>query len=158
MKTPSTTESAVPSRASLASALAERGVRLTRQRQILIELMEKAEDHLQASDLLRLARERDPGIDRATVYRTLALLKSMGMVEELDLLHLDGHEHYYELRGRTDHVHIGCLRCGRIREYESDLQRRLVHEIQKQTGWAVRGTKIEVGAVCPECQAAPDNG
>lgn len=137
----------------LSSVVASRGVRLTRQRRLLLELIEGAEGHVQPSELLRQAQERDPGIDRATVYRTLNLLKSIGLIDELDLLHLEGHEHYYELKSRTGHAHVGCLRCGKILEFESDAQSRLSRDIERATGWKVGSARIEVAAVCPECQA-----
>ena len=47
------------------------GVRLTRQRRVLIETLQGAEEHVDAAALLELARKRDPQINRATVYRTL---------------------------------------------------------------------------------------
>jgi len=56
-----------------------------------------------ASQLLRKARKVDPGIDRVTVYRTLGLLKRHGLVDELDLMHLQGEKHFYERRPARDH-------------------------------------------------------
>ncbi|MHB1455624.1 MAG: Fur family transcriptional regulator [Armatimonadota bacterium] len=136
----------------LASKLADKGIRLTRQRRILLEIIEKSEGHLHASDLLSLAREKDERIDRATVYRTVSLLKEEGLVEELDLLHLDGSEHHYELKEQTAHVHIGCKRCGRIIEYKSELIKELEADIRQETGCAVESVRVEVAAFCPECQ------
>ena len=137
----------------LATRLSDEGVRLTRQRRILLDVIESASEHLHASDLLRLAREQDSRIDRATVYRTLSLLKQHGIVEELDLLHLDGSEHHYELKKGRSHVHIGCTRCGKIVELKSDpLVARLEREIQSQTRCQVASMRIEVSAICPDCR------
>lgn len=137
---------------TLASKLSRRGIRLTRQRRILIDLMENTEGHLHPSDLLHLAREKDERVDRATVYRTLSLLKAEGLVEELDLMHLDGAEHHYEIRGQTTHVHIGCKRCARILEFESGVVEKLKAEIKQKTDFDVESIRIEVAALCPECQ------
>jgi Fur family transcriptional regulator, ferric uptake regulator len=136
----------------LAEKLSDQGVRLTKQRRAVLSVIERASEHLHASDLLRLAREQDRRIDRATVYRTLSLLKEHGLIEELDLLHLDGSEHHYELRKGLSHVHIGCTRCGKIVELKSSLVTRLEHEIQSQTGCQVGSMRIEVSALCPECR------
>lgn len=136
----------------LASKLADKGIRLTRQRRTLLRVIEESEGHLHASDLLNLAREKDERIDRATVYRTLSLLKEEGLVEELDLLHLDGSEHHYELREQTAHVHIGCKKCGRIMELKSELVKELEADIRRETGCSVESVRVEVAVLCPECQ------
>ncbi|MBI2844688.1 MAG: transcriptional repressor [Armatimonadetes bacterium] len=139
-------------RSILASKLAGGGIRLTRQRRVLLDVIENSSGHLHASDLVRLAKERDERIDRATVYRTLSLLKRLGLVEELDLLHLDGSEHHYELRDRNSHVHIGCTGCGRILEFSTDLVERLDAQIRQKTRFQVDSIRIEVSALCTECQ------
>src|ERR1700751_5424185 len=101
-------------RRSLLDELPSKGVRLTAQRRALIEVIQEASDHLDADSLLDLARKREPNIDRATVYRTIELLKRLRLVDELDLMHLNGEKHYYEVKTRCDHVHLACFRCGRI--------------------------------------------
>jgi Fur family ferric uptake transcriptional regulator len=78
--------------------LQQRGVRLTRQRQILLDLIDGSGRHLDADSLYLLAKEIDPKINRVTVYRTLKLLKQGGLVDELDLMHFNGELHYYETR------------------------------------------------------------
>ena len=136
----------------LASKLADKGIRLTRQRRALLDIIEESRGHLHASDLLSLAREKDEQMDRATVYRTLSLLKEEGLVEELDLLHLDGSEHHYELKKQTAHVHIGCKGCGRIIEFQSDMVKELEADIRQETGCEVESVRVEVAAWCPECR------
>ncbi len=101
-------------RHSLIEELHARGVRLTAQRRALIEVIQEAKAHLDAASLLALARQRQPGIDRATVYRTIDLLKKLRLIDELDLMHLEGEKHYYEVKTRSDHLHLACFRCGRI--------------------------------------------
>jgi Fur family ferric uptake transcriptional regulator len=101
--------------------LAVKGVRLTAQRRILIEIIQNAEQHLDAASLLELARRSEPNIDRATVYRTLELLKRFRLIDELDLMHLQGEKHYYEVKTRRDHIHLACFNCGRIEEFTSSM-------------------------------------
>src|SRR5688572_14097943 len=100
----------------LRSALQKKGVRLTRQRQVLLEVMDEAEQHLNADSILERARKIDPRVHKVTVYRTLEMLKRHGLLDELDLLHIHGHGHYYESHGPRDHIHVACLRCGKVRE------------------------------------------
>src|SRR5579862_4237372 len=80
------------------------GVRLTAQRRALIQAIQEAEEHLDAANLLEAARKRDPKINRATVYRTLELLKRLGLIDELDLMHLNGEKHFYEAKTQSDHL------------------------------------------------------
>ena len=66
---------------SIEGSLKERGVRLTRQRQILLELIDKSGEHLDAERLFQLAKQKDPKLNRVTVYRTIKMLKAGGLVE-----------------------------------------------------------------------------
>src|ERR1700755_2301446 len=106
---------------ALQNVLLSRGIRLTRQRRIILEIIETAKQHLDAAQILRKAAKVDATINRVTVYRTLALLKRQGLVDELDLLHVKGEGHFYERRPQRDHLHMTCLRCGKVQEFESDL-------------------------------------
>jgi Fur family ferric uptake transcriptional regulator len=140
-------------RRALLDELTSKGVRLTAQRRALIEVIQDARDHLDAGSLLERARQREPNIDRATVYRTIELLKKMRLIDELDLMHLDGEKHYYEVKTRRDHVHLACFRCGRIEEFTSPLFERLKAEISQAAGFAIRLTRLEMGGTCRNCGA-----
>ena len=141
-------------RRSLSEELTARGVRLTAQRRLLIEIIQNARAHLDAAGLLEIARQTDPGIDRATVYRTLELLKKSGLVDELDLMHIKGEKHYYEVKTRREHIHLACFSCGRIDEYTSLLFEKLKREIAAQTGFTVQVARLELGGRCRFCGAA----
>ncbi|HVX66490.1 MAG TPA: Fur family transcriptional regulator [Bryobacteraceae bacterium] len=140
-------------RRSLLEELTARGVRMTAQRRVLIEVIQEAKEHLDASTLLERARMREPGIDRATVYRTIGMFKKLRVVDELDLMHLNGEKHYYEVKTRRDHVHLACFRCGRIEEFASPLFEQLKQEIAERARFAVRVTRLEVGGMCRSCSA-----
>ena len=132
-----------------------RGLRMTRQRRTILSVVETAQQHLDANQLLRKARKIDPGIDRVTVYRTLKLLKRHGLVDELDLMHLQGEKHFYERRPQRDHLHMACLRCGRILEFESDLFDRLKGQIQRECHFHILVTRMEIGGYCSRCRSLP---
>lgn len=136
----------------LQAALENRGVRLTRQRRVLLQVMDRAERHLDAGSILRRAQRIDPRVHRVTVYRTLDLLKRHGLIDELDLLHIRGDQHYYESHGPRDHIHIACLRCGKVREFESRLFEQLKHQIERDCGIKITITRTEVGGYCDACR------
>ena len=89
---------------------------------------------------------------RVTVYRTLEMLKRHGLLDELDLLHIHGHRHYYESHGLRDHIHVACLRCGKVREVESDLFEQLKRQVQRDTGIAITVARMEIGGYCSACR------
>jgi Fur family transcriptional regulator, ferric uptake regulator len=141
-------------RPSLLEELIASGVRITAQRRLLVSIMQDASHHLDAAALLRIAQQRDPNIDRATVYRTIALLKVRGLIDELDLMHIEGEKHYYEAKTSCDHSHMACFRCGAIMEYASSSFEKLKKEMAKQSGFQIRVVRLEVGGICQRCQKA----
>lgn len=138
-------------RCQLLNEIESRGIRLTAQRRALIATIQEANGHLDAASLLRLARERDPNIDRATVYRTIELLKKLGIIDELDLMHLNGEKHYYEVKTRQDHLHLACFGCGKILEYASPAFEQLKQEIAKANKFEIQVLRLEVGGLCGAC-------
>ena len=137
---------------SLQAELTTRGVRMTRQRRVILGIVETASTHLDAMQILDHAQSLDPKIDRVTVYRTLSLLKRHGLVDELDLMHVEGEKHFYERRPQRDHIHVTCLRCGKVVELESELFDRLKMFIQQETDVQIVVTRLEVGGYCADCR------
>ena len=131
-------------RCQLLSEVEAKGIRLTAQRRALIEIIQEATTHLDAASLLKLARNRDPNIDRATVYRTIELLKRLGMIDELDLMHLNGEKHYYEVKTQKDHLHLACFDCGQIEEFASPTFERLKREIGAANNFEIQVIRLEV--------------
>jgi Fur family ferric uptake transcriptional regulator len=136
----------------LQAELFARGIRMTRQRRTILSVMETAKQHLDAAQILRRARKLDVKVNRVTVYRTLGLLKRHGLVDELDLLHIRGDGHYYERRPQRDHLHIACLRCGKILELESRLFERLKGQVERECSFHIVVTRVEMGGYCSNCR------
>jgi Fur family ferric uptake transcriptional regulator len=130
-----------------------KGVRLTRQRTILLELIDQSGEHLDAESLYQRAKEKDPKLNRVTVYRTLKLLKHGGLVDELDLMHFGGDQHYYETRRKQEHAHVICLRCGKVEEFFGEPLRKLRRQIETHFGFQILLARTEVGGYCAHCQA-----
>jgi len=137
----------------LAQALSNRGIRMTRQRRVILQVMDDAEQHLDVDQILERAQKIDSDIHLVTVYRTIDLLKKQGLIDELDLLHLRGDRHYYETHGPRDHIHVACLKCGKVREFESRLYEQLKSQIEHDFGMKVTVSRTEVGGYCADCLA-----
>jgi Fur family ferric uptake transcriptional regulator len=136
----------------LQAQLAERGVRMTEQRRAILSVVETAKKHLDAGQILRNAQKLDASVDRSTVYRTLQLLKRHGMIDELDLMHLKGEGHYYERKLGRDHIHMACLRCGKITEFVSERFDALKRQLEQECRFRIVVARLEVGGYCSGCR------
>jgi Fur family ferric uptake transcriptional regulator len=143
-------------RRSLEQELVSRGMRMTHQRRLLIQIIQSADSHLDALALWERARSVDPSLNKVTVYRTLAMLKKHGLVDELDLLHLEGGKHFYEAKATRDHIHLACLKCGRIQEFESSLLEKLKGQIERDRRFSINGVRVEAGGYCDKCRGQVD--
>jgi Fur family transcriptional regulator, ferric uptake regulator len=139
-------------RRPLEKELVARGVRLTRQRRLLVRIIQEAETHLDAVHLWEKALACDQTINKVTVYRTLNMLKKLGLVDELDLMHLQGGMHYYEAKPFRDHIHLACLKCGRIQEFQSSLFEKLKSQIERERGFQIAVVRVEAGGYCDRCR------
>jgi Fur family transcriptional regulator, ferric uptake regulator len=136
----------------LQAQFAERGIRMTQQRRAILSVMETASKHLDASQILRKARKLDASVDRSTVYRTIQLMKRHGLIDELDLMHINGEGHYYERRLGRDHIHMACLRCGKIIEFVSDSFEKLKQQVERDSRFHVLVSRLEIGGYCATCR------
>lgn len=133
-------------------ALVERalaGRRLTSQRALLLGLIRQTRGHLDADELHRLAKEKEPRLSLSTVYRNLRLFKGLGLVEEL---HFDEEHHHYEVKQTAEHYHLLCLGCGRIVEFESPLTGQLKEEVGLANDFTITSAAIHLAGYCAACR------
>lgn len=123
--------------------------RRTAQRDLLLELIRGAEGHLDADELYRQARQKQPGLSLSTVYRSLRLFKEMGLVEEHQLR---GDRHHYETVPETGHHHLVCLGCGRVIEFRCPLTERLKHRFAHEQGFEVTEAEVRLAGYCTDCR------
>ncbi len=133
--------------------LSPAGRRTTNQRAVILEVLRHNVGHLDADEVYRLAKQRDPRLSLSTVYRTLSLLKQLGEVDEL---HLAEEHHHYEARGigASEHYHLVCLSCGHVVEFASELTNRLREEQAAANGFSITGVQIDLAGYCGACRAA----
>jgi len=94
----------------------------------------------------------DASVDRSTVYRTLQLLKRQGLIDELDLMHIHGEGHYYERKLNRDHIHMACLRCGKISQFVSDVFEQLKQQVESDCRFRIVVSRLEIGGYCNTCR------
>ena len=139
-------------RRNLADELVDRGVRMTHQRKLLVDLIQHADRHLDVISLWNLAQRHDSSLNKVTVYRTLNLLKKLGLVDELDLMHMEGEKHFYEAKTARDHLHLACFNCGSIMEFDSPLFEKLKKQINQERKFTIQVVRMEAGGVCSDCK------
>ena len=122
--------------------------RRTEQRQLVLEIIRKANGHLDADEIYRLARQQSPGISLSTVYRSLQLFKELELVDE----HQFGMRRCYEATPRPKHHHLVCLGCGRIFEFKCPSEEKLKSRIRRDEGFKVTDAEVRLAGYCPDCQ------
>lgn len=130
----------------------EGGRRLTPQRRRVLEVLAENDVHLDAEAIHERVRRTDPNISLATVYRTLSVLKDLGLVEE----HTFGHDHsHYETARPGPHYHFICLACGRVIEFDTPLVAQAIEHLIAQEGVTVTSVHLRVSGYCTACQPHP---
>lgn len=133
--------------------LESKALRLTSQRQVIVDTVFSTEQHFTAEQLLEWSRARDRSISRATVYRTLPLLTESGLVRELDL-GKDQKVYDPNYADHPNHNHIICHDCDRIVEFESEKLERLESEITRNLGFSLKAQRLQISASCDELKKA----
>ena len=131
--------------------LRSQGMRMTHQRASLIKIIRDSRTHLDADELYELARQSNPRINRTTVYRNLAALKELGLIETSYL----GQEHprdHFEVAPEAEHYHFRCTECGRIIEFESTLVTRLKAQVSRKLRVKLVNTILSFEGVCDACR------
>lgn len=131
----------------ITAAVKDAGVKLTHQRLEIFREIAASQEHPSADAIYRAVQERVPTVSVDTVYRTLWMLRDLGLVTTLGQeresvrfdANLDPHHHYV------------CTRCGLVRDFEStDLNGLRLPDALEQLG-SVASTHVEVRGVCTRC-------
>jgi Fur family transcriptional regulator, ferric uptake regulator len=129
--------------------LRQAGYKLTTPRMTILDLLSENGGHLTSSDLLRLVEERDPGIGRASVFRTLDLFARLGLVAST----VRGATISYVLLFGGHHHHMICTRCQKLIEFEDCRLGFLTALLREEYGFHHEGHMLEVYGMCRECYA-----
>lgn len=131
--------------------LRQLGVRVTPQRLFVLEAMQLSGGHMTAEEIMQWASRRYPALNLATVYRTLDLLVSVGLVAQADL---GGGAAHYELVGDTPHHHLACEHCGLVIEMDEALLASLRAEALATYGFHARPRHLAIFGLCQRCYEA----
>ena len=131
--------------------LKARGFRLTNQRRIIVEtLLRNLGTHLNARELLELAQKEDSSIGIATIYRTIELLNSLGM---LNMVNLEEGFLRFEVPDEQMHFHVFCRSCGKtVHLDDEDKKMAEVKEWAKSEGFDLLPQTFEMAGICDACR------
>ena len=132
----------------LITALKERDFRLTPQRVELVRLIATSEGHPSAAQLFAKIKTRFPTMSHATVYKTMALLKEMNQVLEIDLRD-DSH---YDGNRPSPHPHLICMKCNKIVDGDLELDLSSIRKLEKVSGYQIVRPQITFYGLCPDCR------
>jgi Fur family ferric uptake transcriptional regulator len=140
---------------SFKDVLGTRGLKSTREREIILKELESRTDHFSAEKLFSVFSRKGTRVSRATIYRTLKLLEQFHLIERLDV---KGDCFYYEpVSCKRHHSHLICEHCGKIIDFSSGSIEALKLEAGKQKDFEPGNISIHVFGVCSSCQKAPRN-
>ncbi|WP_246536093.1 MULTISPECIES: Fur family transcriptional regulator [Saccharopolyspora] len=134
---------------SLRSTLHQRGMRMTPQRQLVLDAVREL-GHATPEQACKKVQEIAPTINITTIYRALDLLEQLGLVRHTHL----GHGAPTYSAEEHEHVHLACHRCGRIDEVAIETMDELADKLRAEHGFALDATHLALSGTCRECQAA----
>jgi Fur family ferric uptake transcriptional regulator len=136
------------------------GYRLTMSREAILEVLAKSDKHLSAEDIYMKIHPRHPNIGLTTIYRTLDVLSSLGMVYKLDFG--DGRARYEFAegpKGEHHHHHLVCTGCNRVIDYtdfiddEIELLNQTEQGLSKKYSFKITNHLIQFYGLCEKCSA-----
>lgn len=131
-------------------ALQQAGYRLTTQRRAICEYLATTDKHPTPYQVFEDISAAHPEISRATVYNTLNVLQSLGVIVEIAF----GAEHTHYDTDPTPHINLICLRCHKITDYHQSITTPAQqHEIAVESGFQPVSTRMDILGFCAECRA-----
>lgn len=124
-------------------------MRLTTQRQIILEELSKVKSHPTANEVYDMVRKRLPRIGLGTVYRNLELMAESGIILKLEV---GGTQKRFDATTEL-HYHIRCMDCGRVDDIELPVQHQINKAASENTSYQIFSHHIEFSGTCDQCSS-----
>lgn len=131
----------------LAEALRARGLRMTPQRQLVLEAVQQL-GHATPEQIHQSVQQAVGSVNITTVYRNLELLEDLGLVTHTHLSH--GAPTYHAADERQ-HIHLVCRRCGTVEEVDLTLLEPLAGQLARHHGFTMDIRHVALFGVCAAC-------
>lgn len=131
--------------------LKKNNLKFTIQREVILETLYNADEHLTPESLHNLIQKKFPDLKTgiATVYRTLSLLEDSEMVTSLSF---GAQGKKYELGAKHHHDHFICTSCGSITEFVDEQIEERQHKIAQELGFDMKDHSMQIYGICKNCQ------
>ena len=133
----------------IVSKLSEKGYRLTPQRIMILSAIENSDDHISAEEIYAQVLAKYSHVNISTVYRTLELLKRLGLVTETDL---GGGRVRYHPADKGHHHHLVCTECGAIIDLDESTLARLEDVLLHRYNFSAQLRHIAIFGRCANCR------
>lgn len=134
---------------TLLADLRQRGLRITPQREMIIQIIAHSDTHLTAEQIYAQVCQRTHTINLATIYRTLELLVETGAISRVDL---GQGQVSYAARHHGRHIHLVCRCCGVVIDASQALLETLDAQLRSQYNFTPDLQHISIPGVCAACQ------
>ena len=132
----------------IAKKLAEQGYRITPQRMMIASAIEDSDGHISAEEIYAQVITKYPQVNISTVYRTLELLKQLGLVTDTDFG--EGRVRYHPV-GKGHHHHLVCQECGGITDLDEIVLSPLKTILLRQYGFSADLRHLAIFGRCKKC-------
>ena len=122
-------------------------MRLTSQRQIILEELKKVKSHPTADEMYDMVRKRLPRIGLGTVYRNLELLAKLGIIRKLEV---DGKQKRFD-GDISPHYHIRCIKCSRVDDIFIKMERGLEKSAASCCDYKILDHHVQFSGICSKC-------
>ena len=134
---------------TLVAELQARGIRVTPQRAIIFDVIERLSGHITAEEIFSEVQQINPYISLATVYRTLELLQELNLITPTNL---GGSQTHFAIHGHGAHHHLVCQKCGGIEDFSDDLLEILRSQLETRHGFLAQINHFSIFGLCRVCR------
>jgi Fe2+ or Zn2+ uptake regulation protein len=131
--------------------LRKRGYRLTPQRNMILSVIQEADGHLSIEQIAARVQKLNPYVNLSTIYRTLELLRELGLVREN---HLPGEQPHFEAADGTAHHHLVCRSCHAVIHLDDTLLGKLHEQLQREFHFHNITLDLVAAGYCQSCWQA----
>ena len=132
------------------SCLKEKGLKLTRERRLILNEVYNTTSHFEADDLLVAFRNQGQHISRASIFRTLKLLTECGLIRKV--LIEENRSCYEYIYGHQHHDHLICLKCGKIIEFRNSKIEKLQDSVCREFAFEPTDHSLKILGYCKKCR------
>ncbi|MFH1169876.1 MAG: Fur family transcriptional regulator [Chloroflexota bacterium] len=129
--------------------LKAKGLKLTPQRRLIMDIIHESGAHLTGEDVITAVRARMPGVNKSTIYRTLELLERLGCVFKSEL----GDRFIYHHAEEGHHHHLTCSSCGKSIDCDEEIFLPVEKKLAEKYGFSADFRHVMMSGLCRKCKS-----